>query len=212
MPEDLTQLRKTVEEGVLAAEKLQKLLAEQKRRERPKLRLIKGGMLGGAIWAGVEWLRNYKIAVALTATAAGVAGGVIADRPHTPGGDPPAQAILKPAEPRPSVPPTSTPRVVVPSPRRTSPPRTAARPTPPKAVETPRVEKTTVKPPPKPPVSRPEPSAPKPVAPTTTKPTLKLPVTKPPVKTTPAPTVSVTVTVPPASPCAVGILDLCILG
>jgi hypothetical protein len=197
MARDYESLKRRIEDGVQAAEELQKLLAELERKRKPKLRLIKGGVLGGAIWAGVEWLRNYKIAVALAATAATVVGGVIAEQPHSPGADPPAQAITKPrpVKPRTSVPSSAPPRVAAPTPRRTSPPRTRA-------------------------PARVAPAESKSVKPVTTKPTVK--PTKPSAKptkapvTTPAVSIPATPTVPietPPTGCVgIDLLGLCILG
>jgi hypothetical protein len=121
MAEDYERLQRKIEDGLDAVRELKKLADEEKRKERPKLKLVREGLIGGTIWAGVEWLRDYKIGVALTATAVAVVGGIIAEQPHSPGADPPAQAITKPATPRTSAPPTRPPSV---TPRRTSPPRT----------------------------------------------------------------------------------------
>jgi hypothetical protein len=199
MPDEYERLRKQIEDGVHAAEKLQRLLAESKRdghHRKPKFKLIKGGIIGGAIWAGVEWFRDYKrIAAALAATGITVTGAVIAEHPGSPGADPPRPAITKPAKPKPSVPPQPlTTRAVVPTPRRTSPPRTQSPAAPTTAAVKPTVQPTvagtsTAKPSPSSTVSLP-------VTPTAT-----------PVVKTPVPTI-----VDPASCTGVDLLGLCLLG
>lgn len=194
MAQDYEQLQKRIEDGLDAIRELKKLAAEEKERERPKLKLVRGGLLGGAIWAGVEWLRSYKLGVALVATAATAVSGVIAEQPHSPGADPPAQAIKQPAEPRPSVLPSQTPRTVVPSPRRTSPPRTPQAPqtTVPMRIAPPAdPAKPTRRPAVKPtitPKQVPKPVAPKPTVSITVTPTLESP-TLPQVPVEPACTI-----------------------
>jgi hypothetical protein len=195
MAHDYERLQKQIEAGLDAVRELKKMADEQKRREQPKLKLIRGGLLGGALWAGVEWLRNYKLGVVLAATAATFVGGVIAEQPHAPGADPPA-AISKPTPPRSSVSPSAPPRVAAPTPRRTSPPRTYARVVPP---------------------AEPSKSAP------SKTPKGKVPhVSKTPVTKTPKVLPSLPVKVPVKTPtipvivetpeCTIGLLGLCILG
>jgi hypothetical protein len=189
MPGNLEELKKQIEDGVHAAEELQRLLAERKREERPRFRLIKGGLLGGAIAAGVEWLRGYVAAIAIAATAVTVTGAVIAERPHSPGADPP-QAITRPTvKPKPPVSPT--PPSVTRAPRRTSPPRTqptkapVARPTPSLLPATPRLGATK---------------------------TPQQAKTAVPTKTV-VPIVTPTITSAPAEDCTgIGLLGLCLLG
>ena len=125
MPGDLEQLKRTIEEGARAAEQLNKLLLEQKRGERPKLRLVKGGLIWGAVMAGVEWFRDYRrTAAALALSGLTVTGAVIAEQPHSPGSDPP-QAVKPPSVTRPSATPSVRPKPTTAlTPRRTSPPRT----------------------------------------------------------------------------------------
>lgn len=128
MERDYEQLQRKIEEGLDAVRELKRIEAEEKRRKRPKLRLIKGGLLGGAIWAGVEWFRDYKrIAVALTAVGVTAVGAVIAEQPHSPGADPPPAAIptrVAPVIPRHTPRPLATPTPTIPP--RTSPLRTLA--------------------------------------------------------------------------------------
>lgn len=133
MQDEYARLRKQIEEGLDALDELQRHLEaaeKQAGEERPKFRLIKGGLIGAGIWAGVEWLRNSpRAAAALAFSGLAVGGLVIADPPHSPGSDPPA-SINPPA----SVAPTPTKRPTLkPTPPRTSPLRTQARITPPSA-------------------------------------------------------------------------------
>ena len=127
MPDDLArlaQLQGKIEEGLAAARELKRLAEEERREQRPKLRLIKGGLIWGAVLAGVEWFRNYRRAAsALAVTGLVVTGGVIAEQPHSPGSDPP-QTVRPPAVIRPSVPTKTIATPRPPRPQRTSPPRT----------------------------------------------------------------------------------------
>jgi hypothetical protein len=189
MPGDLEKLKKQIEDGMRAAEELQQLLAEEKREQRPKLRLLKGGLLGGAIWAGVEWFRDYKrAAMALAATGMAVSGAVLVEQPDSPGADPPSQSIARPpSKAEPSKRPTTRPTV---APRRTSPPRTTqplARIAPPVSTSaTPRLLQ----------------AAPSPAA-------VKPPATKSPApKPTVTPTVTPPVTVTPTVPCVIDLLGI----
>jgi hypothetical protein len=196
MPDDYEQLQKRIEDGVRAAEELQRLIAEMKRKDRPKLKLVRGGLVGGAIWAGVEWLRNYKLAVALAATAVTITGATIAEHPASPGADPPPASVRPSTPPRTSVsPPPRRDPVAAPTPRppRTSPLRTEqpARPTPSLRQVAPSLGAT---------------KPPKPEQPTT-KPIVSLPVA-PTIKTP-----SVTPVVTTTEACSgVGLLGLCVLG
>lgn len=130
MRDEYECLRKRIEDGLEALDELQRRLeaserVARERKDEPKLRLIKGGLVGAGIWAGVEWLRNYRRAVAALAVSGLTMGGVfIMEQPNSPGSDPP-EAINPPASITPSVkPPTPT---VKPRPPRTSPLRTLAR-------------------------------------------------------------------------------------
>lgn len=128
MPDDLEQLQRKIEEGLEAVRELRRLDAEKKKRERPKLKLIKGGLIGAGIWAGVEWLRDYRRTVGTLAfSGLAVTGTVVAELPHSPGSDPPG-VIKPPASTRPSVRPTVPVRLdatpTPPRPPRTSPLRT----------------------------------------------------------------------------------------
>lgn len=132
MPDDLQQLQhlqelqQKIEEGLAAAKELKQLAAEEKCQNRPKLRLIKGGLTWGAIWAGVEWFRNYRRGVAALTLSGLTMGGVfIAEHPNSPGSDPP-ESVKPPAAVKPSTEPTAKP-TVTPRPPRTSPLRTLAR-------------------------------------------------------------------------------------
>jgi hypothetical protein len=128
MPGDYEQLKRTIEDGVRAAEELQKLLAEQKREARPKFRLIKGGLIGAVIWAGVEWFRDYRrVAVAVAAVGIAAGAAVFAEQQDLgpPSAQPPSISV-KPTPPRSSVsPPPPTDTVVTPTPTLSSPPRTS---------------------------------------------------------------------------------------
>lgn len=128
MPGDLEQLRRTIEDGVRAAEQLQKLLAEEKRKRRPKLKLIKGGLIGAAIWAGVEWFRDYRRSAGALAFSGLVVTGIgITELPESPGSDPP-EVIKPPVSVRPSVPVRLDATPTPPRPPRTSPLRTTPAP------------------------------------------------------------------------------------
>jgi hypothetical protein len=203
MPDDLEALRKRIEEGVEAAEQMQRILQQQERaargEQKKRFRLIKGGAIGAAVSAGVEWLWGYKVAVAVATAAVAFTGGVIADQPGSPSADPP-QVVKPPATIRPPVPPRPK---ATPTPLRTSPPRTQVpmRIIPPSAPATTRpTVKPTVKPKEKPAV-RPTPSQ-LPAAPSLgeTNPTVSLPVTP-----TVTPSVPVVSTPPP---CTVNLLGI----
>lgn len=207
MPEEIEKLERRIADGLEAAQELKRLTAEAQRKDRPKLRLVRGGLIGAGISTGVEWLVSSKAAVVLAAAAVAVAGGVIAEHPGTSGADPPTHAITAP-NPRPSVPPTS-PRVA-PTPRRTSPPRTRA---------SARVGGATLQ------ATQPTSSKPaKPtVEPTKAKPT-RTTVPPEPSKVKPRPTVSVSVpptiltpaipvvTTPAGSCTGIDLLGICLLG
>jgi len=211
MAGDYEQLKRTIEDGVRAAEQLQKMLAEEKRKRRPRLKLIKGGLLVGAIWAGVEWLRDYKrVVIALAATGITATGAVIAEHPGSPGADPPRPGIIEtPRQAPPKVRPSSRPRptpTVTPirtvSPRRTSPPQTQPmRVSPPESVET-----------------KARPSTTRTTRPSTTKPVAPPKTTQPIVTKTVSIPVTPTITTPPIietqpAECAiVTVLGLCVLG
>lgn len=126
MPEKIEQLERKIAEGLEAVRELKRLTAEEQRKDRPKLRLVRGGLLGAGILAGVEWLRDYKkVAVALVATGITITGATIAEHPGSPGADPPRQVIVQPPKAKPSRPPIPRP-TATPTPRRTSPPTTRA--------------------------------------------------------------------------------------
>jgi len=201
MPDDLQQLQRKIEEGLEAVRELRKLEAEKKKAARPKLRLIRGGAVGAAVWAGVEWLWGYKAAVVLTAAAVTFTGGVLAEHPDRSGADPPEHAITAP-KPRSSAPPT--PPRAAPTPRRTSPPRTQV------PLATP-----TVVPPVRPVTARPVKPTPTLLPATPSLGVTKTPVTvSPPVKPTVTPSVtpSIPVAVETADCTGIGILGLCLLG
>jgi outer membrane biosynthesis protein TonB len=193
MPEDLQRLQRKIEEGLEAVRELKRLEAEQKKQDRPKLRLIKGSAVGAALWAGVEWLWGYKVTVAVATAAVAFTGGVIADHPDSPSADPP-QVVTPPATARPSVPPRPK---ATPTPRRTSPPRTQvpARIIPPSV---PASIKPTVKPKEKPKVT-PTPSR------TTAQPPSSNPAVSLPVTPTVTPSVPVVSTTPK---CTVDLLGI----
>lgn len=128
MPEaDLEDLRQKIladlEEVDLA---LKTQSQEQEERPRPVLRLLKGGLVGGLILAGVEWFRDYKrIAVALVAAGITISAAVVVDQDDgLPEADPPPgpQTTAPTKPPRPSAKPTGTPAPSTPP--RTSPLRT----------------------------------------------------------------------------------------
>lgn len=127
MEERIEELEKRIADGLEAVRELKRLKAEEPK-ARPKFRLIKGGLVGAGIWAGVEWIRNYKrVVVALTATGITVAGAVIAEDPGSPGADPPSQVITHPPPSVPTKRPTAVPTArPSPTPQRTSPQRTQA--------------------------------------------------------------------------------------
>lgn len=189
MPEDYEQLQRKIEEGLQAIRELKRLKAEEQRRNRPRLRLIKGSVVGAALAAGVEWCWNYKVAVAVAAAAVTFAGGVIAEQPHSPGADPPA-AVKPPASVKPTAPPRPK---VTPTPRRTSPPRTQV----PMRVEPP-AEQATIKPAAKP---KEKPKVTPTASRTTTQPTASTPIVSLPV----TPTLEAPVT--PAS-CTINLLGV----
>ena len=83
MERDYEQLQREIQIGLDAIRELKRIAAEEKRKERPRLKLLKGGLLGGAIGAGVEWVKHYVAAVAIAATAVTVTGAVIAEQPHS---------------------------------------------------------------------------------------------------------------------------------
>lgn len=197
MPDDLQQLHRKIEEGLEAVRRLKQLEAERKKAERPKLRLIKGGLIGVGLGVGLGWLRDYykHAAVALVATGATVGGVVISEQPHSPGSDPPT--VMKPPA---SVAPSTkldTEPTVRPRPPRTSSLRTQAR----------------ISPPPAAPPSTTQPTKAPTQAPTgvpTTKPTTTptiLPTVSAPAVSLPV-TPTVTVTVPTADVCAINLLGI----
>ena len=172
MPDDLELLRKRIEDGVEAAEEYQRILQLQDRKDRgerkKRFRLIKGGLIWGAVTAGVEWLRGYaRTAATLAVSGAAVTGVVIAEQPHSPGADPP-QAIKPPGMIRPSA---------LPSPR----PKATPTPTRPRSTSPPRTQVSMRIPPP--PAATTQPAKPKKLAPVPTRqpstpvPTVSLPVT-----------------------------------
>ena len=138
---DEVELRHRIEAGIEAADELKRRhgqLEREESRERPKLRLIKGGAVGVVLLGGVEWLRGYRrVAVGVLATTAAASGLVYVTPtiPDAPNAEipPPSRHVAepnRPPTPRVSVAPRSTPRSVPPttaketSPPRTSPPRT----------------------------------------------------------------------------------------
>lgn len=147
MPEaDLEDLRQKILadlEQVDLALKTQR--QEQEEHPRPILRLLKGGLVGGVILAGVEWFRDYKrIGVALVAAGITITTAMVVDQDDgLPGADPPpgrhATAPTKPPRPSakltettaPSTPPRTSPlrtlgtRPIEPATVRSSTPRTA---------------------------------------------------------------------------------------
>ena len=141
---DELELRQRIQAGIEAADELKERLGrlnQEQSRERPKLRLIKGGAVAVALFAGVEWLRGYRRATVGVLASAAAAGGiaylapVIPDPPNAEIG-PPGYLVPSPRPPTPtvSVTPRPTPRSAPPtqakaSPLRTSPPRTSTKPT-----------------------------------------------------------------------------------
>jgi len=128
---DELELRHRIQAGIEAADELKKRLTrldQQQPRERPKLRLIKGGVITVALAAGVEWLRGYRRAAvgALVTTAA--AGGIAYVAP--PVSSPPSAEPAPPTRhiPQPSRPPTPTVSVAPSPPPRSAPPSTAKSP------------------------------------------------------------------------------------
>ena len=188
MPDDLERLQRKIEEGLEAVRELRRREAERKKLERPKLRVIKGGLVWATIAAGVEWFRDYRRTVGtLAVSGLTVTGAVIAEQPHSPGSDPP-QAVKPPASIRPSVPHPTRPKAIpTPArPPRTSPPRT------------PQPVRST-------PVAAPASTPPAKTAPPTPAPT------KEPAEdllpTTPSPALTSDL-VPPATPCAINLLGV----
>lgn len=173
--------------------------ADEGRQKRPKLGLIKGGLVGAGVWSGVEWLRNgRRIAAALVATGITVTGATIAEYPGSPGADPPTQVITRPPKAEPTKRPTVRPTTAL-TPRGTSPPRTQV----PMRVSPP-AEPVTIKPVVKPTVKLSVVEPP---------PTLIPPPTPTPVVTLPvSPTITVPVTVSPSTPCTINLLgvELCL--
>lgn len=134
MPDDYEQLQRKIEEGLWAVRELRRLKADEQRRDRPRLRLIKGGAIAAAVGAGLEWLWGYKVAVVVAAAAATFAGGMITDHPASPGADPPIQEPIVSKPPTTKPPDRPEPRAsrtytVKPTPRRASPPQTTKPPT-----------------------------------------------------------------------------------
>jgi hypothetical protein len=126
MPDDVEQLQRKIEECL---REIKRLKAEEQRKPRPRLRLLKGGGLIAVGWSGVEWLLGTrKVALAFTAVTLAT-GGVLADHPTIPGADPPVQeSIVAPPKPKtqPPEPRVSKTPKVTPGSQRTSPPRTQA--------------------------------------------------------------------------------------
>lgn len=105
MPEpDLEDLRRKIIDDLEQVElALKRQRADEEQHPRPVLRLLKGGLVGGAIWAGVEWFRDYKrVAAALVAAGITVTAAYVADQDDLPGASPPPT--------RPSITPTRAPR------------------------------------------------------------------------------------------------------
>lgn len=127
MPDEYERLRRRIEDGLKTADELERRLAAAEREKRKhRFKVIKGGVVGGAVWAGVEWLMNpRKIALSVAAGGLAITGTTISDHPGSPSSDPP-EAMKPPASVSPSVTPTPT---VKPTPRppRTSPLRTLGR-------------------------------------------------------------------------------------
>lgn len=139
---DERELRHRIEAGIEAADELKRRLIQLEReesRDRPKLRLIKGGAIGVVVLAGVEWLRGYRRAALGVLVTTAAASGLVYVMPTIP--DPPTAEIPpasrhvtqqpRPPTPKGSVAPRLTPRSAPPitareetSPPRTSPPRT----------------------------------------------------------------------------------------
>lgn len=182
--------------------------AGEKRKDRPRLGVIKGGLVGAGIWSGVEWLRSgRRIAAALVATGITVSGATIAEHPGSPGADPPTQVITRPPKAEPTKRPTVRPSTAL-IPRGTSPPRTRvpmrvsppAEPVTTKPVVRPTVKPNVVKPTVKPSVVKPsvvEPPSTAITPPST--PVVSLPV---------APTITVPVTVSPSASCTIDLLGV----
>lgn len=132
---DEVELRHRIEAGIEAADELKRRLIQLEReesRERPKLRLIKGGAIGVVVLAGVEWLRGYRrVAVGMLVTTT-AASGLVYLTPNVT--DPPTAEIPPPSrhvteQPRPPTPrATVTPR----RPARVAPPTTAKKTSPPR--------------------------------------------------------------------------------
>lgn len=153
MPEpDLEALRRKILEDL---EQVELALKREQQEDHPKptLRLLKGGLVGGAIWSGIEWLRTYKrigvalVAAGITIGAAGLAeqddGFSGADPPpsqHTtespnlpttpakaratpPPGTPPRTSPLRTLGTKSMTPETTTPSAAPQPPPRSKPPR-----------------------------------------------------------------------------------------
>lgn len=134
---DEVELRHRIEAGIEAADELKRRLSQLEReesREHPKLRLIKGGLIGAGVWAGVEWLRGYRrVGLGVLASTAAASGFVYVTptMPDRPNADipPPTRHVAEPNRPpTPKVPVTPRPPArPVPSTtaKETSPPRTS---------------------------------------------------------------------------------------
>lgn len=198
---DESELRQRIQAGIEAADELKERLVrldQEQSSERPKFRLIKGGAVAVALFAGVEWLRGYRRAAVGALMTTAVAGGIayvapsISAPPHAEM-DPPGRHLApspRPPTPTVSVAPSRTPRSAPPtladvSPSRTSPLRT--RPTAPVAVVTPTIVVPTRTP--------------------TVVPTRSLPVV-PTVSLPVAPTVVGAVETMTADPCTINVLGI----
>jgi hypothetical protein len=133
---DELELRQRIQAGIEAADELKERLArldQEQSRERPKLRLIKGGAVAVALFAGVEWLRGYRRATVGVLASTAAAGGIAYLAPSIPDPpraemDPPARHLApspRPPTPTVSVAPSPTPRSVPPTQAKASPPRTS---------------------------------------------------------------------------------------
>lgn len=133
---DESELRQRIQAGIEAADELKERLArldEDQSSERPKLRLIKGGAVAVALFAGVEWLRGYRraaVGVLVTTAAAGSLAYVVPSIPDPPQAEvePPVSRLApSPKKPTPivSVAPRRTPRSASPTLADVSPPRTS---------------------------------------------------------------------------------------
>lgn len=166
MQDEYERLRRRISDGLEAVEELKRLEARERReRQKRRFRVIKGSVIGGAIWAGVEWFRDYRrTTTALAATGVTVASVMVMDLPDAPDPKPPDQSTTEPSV-------IPTPRASKTSPPRTSPLRTVRSSTP-VAAPASKSAKPTARP-------TPPPAKPKTIEPKRTKPPKILVIPKP---------------------------------